>query len=195
MMNALMEPVAVWIEAVALVAIFGLDFSEFRRQGKDRKEQHDETIKQMQIMEKQASATFGSFQLLQERWNEERRRELIRAIAVLDDIRYQTLLWRDITDNKWGTVNRATPILPPDADIVVIEAGRHSKALRDEVRKTFRTLSNAEYQIGRYYSVDLANYRDDSLMQGAHAHIKNAEGSVSRIIGTFEQIEAAEAER
>ena len=184
------EAVAVWIEAVALVAIFTLDLSEFRRQGKERKEQHDETIKQMKIMEKQADATVESVQLLQKQWNEEHRRELTRAITILEDISYQALFWRDITDNKWGSINRASAIVPPDADVVVIQAGRFSNDLRDDVRNTFRTLANVDYQISRFYSVDHPSYREPKFMQDAHVNLKNAEGSLSQLISAFKQKEA-----
>jgi hypothetical protein len=50
------ETVAVWVEALALVAIFGLDFWEYRKQGKDRIEQHKETLAQMEVMQRYALA-------------------------------------------------------------------------------------------------------------------------------------------
>jgi hypothetical protein len=50
------ETIAVWVEAVALTAIFGLDFWEYRKQGKDRIEQHKETVAQMEVMQRYAIA-------------------------------------------------------------------------------------------------------------------------------------------
>jgi hypothetical protein len=51
------ESLAIWSEGIALVAIFLLDWREYRRQGKDREEQHKETLEQMKIMERQMLAT------------------------------------------------------------------------------------------------------------------------------------------
>ncbi len=57
------EPIAIWLEGIALVAIFGLDWWEYRNQGRerlkeeqDRIEQHKETAEQMDIWRKQIHA-------------------------------------------------------------------------------------------------------------------------------------------
>jgi len=72
----------------------------------------------MRIMEQQANSASESFKLLRTQWFEERRRELLRAISILDDIRYESTQWKDISDNKWGTVSSASSILPPDSNVV-----------------------------------------------------------------------------
>jgi len=51
------DTIGIWVEAVALVLIFVFDYREYRRQGKDRDEQHKETQAQMKIMERQMLAT------------------------------------------------------------------------------------------------------------------------------------------
>src|SRR5260370_40691021 len=57
------EFVAIWLEGIALVAIFFLDWREYRRQGderqkqeSDRTKQHEETAAQMDIWRKQIHA-------------------------------------------------------------------------------------------------------------------------------------------
>jgi hypothetical protein len=57
------EFVAIWLEGIALVAIFILDWREYRHQGRerakqelDRIEQHNETARQMDIWRKQIHA-------------------------------------------------------------------------------------------------------------------------------------------
>ena len=184
------ESVAVWLEAVALIAIFVLDFSEYKKQGKDREEQHQETLKQMKIMEDQAKSASDSLQLLRTQWLEERRRELLRAISILDDIRHQTEFWKDISDNKWGTVESASSVMPPDSDVVLIQAGRHSNELRNEVRKVFRLLRDADYQIGRFYSVDRPTYRIEKFIKDAHLNLENAGPGLATIMDAFEQMES-----
>jgi hypothetical protein len=54
------QSLAVWLEGLALVAIFWLELKEYRRQGRERKEQHDEMVAQMAIMQSQADATRDS---------------------------------------------------------------------------------------------------------------------------------------
>jgi hypothetical protein len=190
------EWVAVWLEAVALIAIFFLDFSEYKKQGKDREEQHKETLEQMRIMEQQANSASDSLRLLRTQWLEERRRELLRAVSILDEIRFQSTHWKEISDNKWGSVNEASSIMPPDSNLVLIQAVRHSNELRSEVRETFRLLANADYQIARFYSVDRPSYRIDQLMKDAHLNLVNAEPKLAKIVDAFEQMEStAQSER
>lgn len=54
------DSVAMWVEGVALVLIFGLELKEYKRQGRDKKEQHEEWLKQMAIMQSQADALVNS---------------------------------------------------------------------------------------------------------------------------------------
>jgi len=51
------EYVAIWLEGIALVFIFGLDWWVYRKSVADRKNQHDESVAQMEIMRNQARAT------------------------------------------------------------------------------------------------------------------------------------------
>src|SRR5712675_1070061 len=48
---------ALWIEGIALLFIFGLDWWVYRKSVADRKNQHDESVAQMEIMRNQAKAT------------------------------------------------------------------------------------------------------------------------------------------
>jgi len=50
------QSIAIWLEGIALVAIFFLELKEYRRQGRDKKEQHQEWVRQMAIMQSQADA-------------------------------------------------------------------------------------------------------------------------------------------
>jgi hypothetical protein len=50
------QSLAIWLEGLALVAIFWLELEEYRRQGADRIEQQKETAAQMAIMQSQADA-------------------------------------------------------------------------------------------------------------------------------------------
>lgn len=50
------QSLAIWLEGLALVAIFGLELKEHKRQGRERKEQHEESAAQMAIMQSQADA-------------------------------------------------------------------------------------------------------------------------------------------
>jgi len=54
------QSIAIWLEGIALVAIFILELVEYKRQGRDKKEQHDEWVKQMAIMQSQADAIVNS---------------------------------------------------------------------------------------------------------------------------------------
>jgi len=51
------EPIAVWLEAIALIAIFFLDWKEKKENRKERREQHKETAAQLQVAQSQAEAT------------------------------------------------------------------------------------------------------------------------------------------
>ncbi len=51
------EPIAVWLEAIALIAIFFLDWKERKENRKERREQHEENAAQLQVAQSQAEAT------------------------------------------------------------------------------------------------------------------------------------------
>jgi hypothetical protein len=58
------QSLAIWLEGLALVAIFGLELKEYRRQGRERIEQHNESVAQMKIMQSQADAANKSAEAL-----------------------------------------------------------------------------------------------------------------------------------
>src|SRR5260221_14688171 len=51
------EPIAVWLEAIALIAIFFLDWKERKENRKERQEQHEENAAQLRVAQSQAEAT------------------------------------------------------------------------------------------------------------------------------------------
>jgi len=51
------ETIGVWVEAIALIAIFVLDWKERKENRKERKEQHEETYAQLQAAQSQADAS------------------------------------------------------------------------------------------------------------------------------------------
>jgi hypothetical protein len=54
------ESVAIWLEGIALVAIFMLDWKQRKDGRKDREEQHEETKAQLHVSQAQASALIDS---------------------------------------------------------------------------------------------------------------------------------------
>ncbi|MGB7729920.1 MAG: hypothetical protein WBL50_17955 [Candidatus Acidiferrum sp.] len=56
------QSLAIWLEGIALVAIFFLELKEYRRQGQERIEQHKELADQMAIAKKAADAAHLSAQ-------------------------------------------------------------------------------------------------------------------------------------
>lgn len=54
------DTIGIWVEAVALILIFGLELREYRRQGRDRNEDQKEKLQQMRLMREQARATKAS---------------------------------------------------------------------------------------------------------------------------------------
>jgi hypothetical protein len=50
------ESIGIWVEAIALVAIFILDWRERKDQRKDREDQHKETLAQLQVSQDQVEA-------------------------------------------------------------------------------------------------------------------------------------------
>jgi|SRR5579859_7198743 len=54
------ESIAIWLEGIALVAIFVLDWKERKDQRKDREEQHKETLAQLNVSQAQADALINS---------------------------------------------------------------------------------------------------------------------------------------
>ncbi len=51
------ETIAVWLEAIALIAIFFLDWKERKENRQDQQRQHEETAAQLRVAQSQAEAT------------------------------------------------------------------------------------------------------------------------------------------
>ena len=54
------QSLAIWLEGFALVAIFFLELKEYKRQGRERIEQHKESAAQIAILQRQADALVNS---------------------------------------------------------------------------------------------------------------------------------------
>lgn len=54
------QSLAIWLEGLALVAIFGLELKEYKRQGRERKEQREESAAQIKIAQDSADAAKAS---------------------------------------------------------------------------------------------------------------------------------------
>ncbi len=72
------ESVAIWLEGIALVAIFVLDWKQRKDQRKDREEQHEETLAQLNVSQAQAEALINS----ERAW-------------VMADVEWDTSKWAD----------------------------------------------------------------------------------------------------
>jgi len=194
------EHVALWLEGVALVFIFALDYINRLDDTTKHEEQHKETLDQLQLLrqqveaaEKQADFSSESLQLLKTQAQEQQLRELWRVLPILDDIQAQVRFWLNLFDeNRWNGVNEASRIMPVDSSTVLIQAARHSNELWTKVRETFRTISNADYQIGRFYAEPRPQYRQESLVRGAHANLRNAEPILTEIVASFVTFEQTE---
>lgn len=194
------EWLAIWLEGVALVFIFGLDYMNRRDARQDRKEQQEETSRLIRASRSQAyaarqQADFASesLNLLKRQAEEQQLRELWRVLPLLDDVQAQVQYWLGLfSDQKWNSIETASKILPVDSSIVMIQAARHSNELWTEVRETFRTISNAEYQIDRYYSQDRPAYRQQHLITVAHENLKKAEPKLTLIVDKFRLFEETE---
>lgn len=54
------QSIAIWLEGIALVAIFFLELKEYRRLGRDKKEQREDWLSQMAVMQSQADDLVNS---------------------------------------------------------------------------------------------------------------------------------------
>jgi hypothetical protein len=197
------EHVALWLEGVALVLIFGLDYFNRIDEAKEQEKRHKETLQQLELLsqqvtetKRQADTASESVRLLKLQSQEQQLRELWRVLPILDDIQVQVRYWLNLFgDNKWNSVNSATKIMPTDSSSVLTQAARHSNELWNEVRDTFRKIMNADYQIDRFYAEDKPSYRNDSLRIAAHDNLKNAEPKLTRVVGEFTVFEEKERTR
>lgn len=197
------EWVGIWLEAIALIFIFALDYISRKDDLEENKRAHEETARQLNLLggqveaaNRQASFAMESLQLLKLQAQEQHLRELWRVLPLLDDIQGQMRYWLNLFDeNRWNAVNKASRIMPADSSTVLIQAARHSNDLWAEVRHTFRLVMNADYQIERYYAQDHPAYRQVSLITAAHNNLKNAELKLTQIVGVFKVFEEAERKR
>jgi len=197
------EHVALWLEAVALVFIFGLDYVNRLDDSEKHAQQHKETLEQLELLgqhveaaKKQADSSSESLRLLKVQGQEQQLRELWRSLLILDEIRVQIRFWVNLFDeNRWNAVNEASKIMPVDSSAVFNQAARHSNELWNKVRETFRMVTNADYQLSRYYAQQNPAYRLPSFLEAAKGNLKDAEPKLTEIVGAFTAFEGAERNR
>jgi hypothetical protein len=186
------EHVAIWLEGVALVFIFALDYINRL----DDSEQLGLLRQQVAAAKKQADFSSDSLSLLKSQAQEQQLRELWRVLPILDDIQSQMRFWLNLfNENRWNAVNESSKIMPPDSSSVLVQAARHSNELWTNVRETFRMIINADNQIARYYGQSNPAYRQESLIREAHAFLRNAEPRLTEITGVFAVFEQEERDR
>jgi hypothetical protein len=194
------EWVAIWLEGIALVAIFIWDrfdstaqHTQTLAQLKIAQDQVAEAIRAADAAKTQAESSLESVRLLKLQTQEQQLRELWRVLPILDDIRAQTRSWLNIFDeNRWNGLNEATRIMPADSSTVLIQAARHSSELWTEVREAFQVLTNADLQLTQYYGQPSPANRWPTLINAARDNIRNAEPKLTHIAGvlsTFEETE------
>jgi hypothetical protein len=178
------EWVGIWLEAIALVFIFVLDYVSRKDDLEENKRAHEETARQLSLLgrqveaaNRQANFAMESLQLLKVQAQEQQLRELWRVLPILDDIQGQIRFWSNLFDeNRWNAVNKASRIMPADSSTVLIQAARYSNELWTEVR-------------------DQPSYRQVNLITAAHNNLKNAEPKLTYIVGVFTVFEATERKR
>jgi hypothetical protein len=186
------EHVALWLEGVALVFIFALDYINRL----DDSEQLGLLRQQVEAAKKQADFSSESLSLLKSQGQEQQLRELWRVLTILDDIHSQMSYWLNLlNENRWHAVNEASRIMPVDSSAVFIQAARHSNELWTNVREAFRMLTNADFQIARFYGESRPSYRQESLIREAHANLRSAEPRIAEIVRVFAEFEQAERTR
>jgi hypothetical protein len=166
-------------------------------------QQHKETLDQLRLLRQQAEAakqqadtSSESLHLLKTQAQEQQLRELWRVLPILDDIQSQMRYWLNLFDeNRWNAVNEASRIMPVDSSTVLIQAARHSNELWTNVRETFRIITNADYQIARFYGQPQPHYRQENLIREAHTNLRNAEPKLTEIVGVFVSFEQTERNR
>ncbi len=93
------QSIAIWLEGVALVAIFVLELKEYRRQGRERVGQHRESAAQMAIMQSQADATRANAEAAKDNAealkNSERAWILVRTLRTGPYRRDGRWVWND----------------------------------------------------------------------------------------------------
>lgn len=183
------EHVAIWLEGIALVFIFALDYVNRL----DDSEQLALLAKHVEAATKQADAASENTQLFKNQMREQQLRELWRVLPLLEDLQTQTRYWLTIlNDNRWNGVNSATKIMPFDSGAVLIQAARHSNDLWNSVRETFKMLSSADFALSRFYVEDRPQNRPEHLVLEARASLRNAEPRLTDIIEIFAEFERAE---
>jgi hypothetical protein len=186
------EHVAVWLEGAALVFIFALDYLNRL----DSSEQLNQLIKQAEAAKKQADTSSESLDLLKAQAQEQQLRELWLVLPILDAIQSQLTYWLKLFDeNRWNAVHEASRIMPVDSSTVLIQAARHSNELWAEVRATFSQITNADYQMARYYDQKQPANRQPNLIHEARVNLLSAEPKLAKIIHTFEALQEAERTR
>jgi hypothetical protein len=139
------ESLAIWLEGIALVAIFVLDWKNRADQRKDREEQHEETVAQLKVSQAQADALINS----------ERAWVMAELVPICE--KFSDGYWRRRVGTGWATLS--------DTEILKGEYLKHSLKFINMGRTPAHVL---RYQIGYSREVDVTE--NDIRMIDAAKH-------------------------
>jgi hypothetical protein len=176
------------LTVLILVVINVLYLKSANRQAEAALRQAEAALAQAKEGQRQADAASESLRLLKGQLSEQNHRDLLRAIAILDEMKLDVMFWADITDNKWGMAPETVHLLPDDWSVILLQAGRVSLDLRKETLEAFRMIGNAQYQISSFLSRP-QNYRDAQLMPPAHGNLVNAMPKLNQIWAALQLVE------
>jgi hypothetical protein len=176
--------IATIVNGITVVLLVGVNILYLKSANK----QVQAALAQAKEGQRQADAASESLRLLKAHSSEQSHRDLVRAIAILDEVNLSAMFWSNITDNKWGMAPPVVKLLPEDWSLILLQAGKVSSELRKEVLESFRMVANAQYQISSFLSLPV-NYRNDQLMPPAHLNLVNAMPKLVHVMAMLEQAE------
>jgi hypothetical protein len=114
------QSIAIWLEGIALVAIFILELVEYKRQGREGIEQHRESAAQMAILQSQADAAIDETELLIRELDQEQYAPAAQTAAELRDF---WVSQPQLYDPKWGDNGKQGEVRTSVTGLDIVRSG------------------------------------------------------------------------
>jgi hypothetical protein len=147
--------------------------------------QADAASVQAEQSRRQVDAAAENLRLLNAQTSRAEMQEVVRAIAVLRDVRNKLNIWQPIVKQSRFIPEAGIRFLPPDWPELFLLVSRVLPQLRGDAEALQQRLGNAEYQVDLYLTAS-REIRDPSILPIAWENLEGARPHLERLLSALE---------
>jgi multidrug efflux pump subunit AcrA (membrane-fusion protein) len=188
---------AVLVAALVIINIYYLEVAKRQAEAANAQvaqsqRQADAANIQAEQSRRQGDAAVESLRLLKAEADRAEMQEVVRAIAILQDMKNKLNIWQPIVKQSRGFIPEVgIRFLPPDWPALFLLVSRVLPELREDAEALQQSLGNAEYQVDLYLTASRES-RDPNVLPIAWDNLEASRPHLDRLLSALEAHERAD---